>query len=230
MDNILRFETNVPVGPIALKFDEGKPVEGRFGDQYLYTLMDGRTMYVSPVVASKINEQEIRRGDQFTICKKEVKDPNGGKPRIEWQVYRNQPAPAKSPTPAELTGIDETDIEKQLRESLRVIEMRKAQQSQPGQPAAAPSAESNHVERFNGNGSANGNHHEAPRPPATATPTIPLKIPMNIAFREILAFCKQELTAASGQWADGARQDLVSTLIIGAMREGWVGPWERGAK
>ena len=74
----------------------------------------------------------------------------------------------------------------------------------------------------NGNGYINGAAQ------GTAPAPVPIKIPLNIAFREILAFCTQELRAAHEQWSDSARQDLVSTLLIQAAREGWCTIWERG--
>ena len=48
--NILRFEANTPV-QVALKFDGGRDVDGRFGPQVLYTLADGRLMYLEPKAA-----------------------------------------------------------------------------------------------------------------------------------------------------------------------------------
>ena len=43
------FPTNVPV-TVTLAFQDGLDVEGRFGDQVMYTLEDGRVMYVAPMV------------------------------------------------------------------------------------------------------------------------------------------------------------------------------------
>lgn len=82
---ILRFETNVPV-KVALAYEEGKLVDGRFGDQWMYTLADERVMYAAPIVAERIQKLGVRKGEPFTICKREVKD--GLKKRIEWQVAR----------------------------------------------------------------------------------------------------------------------------------------------
>jgi hypothetical protein len=56
------------------------------------------------------------------------------------------------------------------------------------------------------------------------------KIPMNVALREIVEFTTAELKAAGLHLEGGPYQDLVSTFMIGGMREGWIGPWERGAK
>jgi len=50
---ILRFEVNIPVR-LALKCDGGRAVNGQYGPQVLYTLEDGRLMYLEPKVARRI--------------------------------------------------------------------------------------------------------------------------------------------------------------------------------
>ena len=45
MPDVLRFNTNIPV-KLALESPYGKHVEGRYGEQVLYPLKDGRVMYV----------------------------------------------------------------------------------------------------------------------------------------------------------------------------------------
>ena len=57
---------------------------GQYGDQVLYTLTDGRVMYVPPIVKKKIDELGIGRGELFTITKAEKK--NGTRRTIEWVV------------------------------------------------------------------------------------------------------------------------------------------------
>jgi hypothetical protein len=79
----VQFQTNVPID-IALKYNDGKEVTGQYGDQVLYTLTDGRVMYVPPIVKKKIDELGIGRGELFTITKAEKK--NGTRRTIEWVV------------------------------------------------------------------------------------------------------------------------------------------------
>jgi hypothetical protein len=83
MSDKVQFQTNVPV-EIALKYDDGKEVTGQYGDQVLYTLTDGRVMYVPPIVRRKIDEIRIGRGELFTLTKAEKK--NGTRRTIEWVV------------------------------------------------------------------------------------------------------------------------------------------------
>ena len=42
-NGILQFNTNSPV-EVALRWDDGKRVEGRYGEQIMYTLDDQRVM------------------------------------------------------------------------------------------------------------------------------------------------------------------------------------------
>ena len=83
MSDKVQFQTNVPV-EVALKYNDGKEVNGQYGDQVLYTLTDGRVMYVPPIVKRKIDELGIGRGELFTLTKAEKK--NGTRRTIEWVV------------------------------------------------------------------------------------------------------------------------------------------------
>jgi hypothetical protein len=84
-NGILRFNTNAPV-EVALRWDDGKRVEGRYGEQVMYTLEGDRIMYVPPVVAKQIQELGIRAREIFEICKAELREEN--KRWIEWRVRR----------------------------------------------------------------------------------------------------------------------------------------------
>ena len=84
-NGILRFNTNAPV-EIALQWNDGKRVEGRYGEQVMYTLDDNRVMYVPPVVAKQIHELGIRAREVFEICKAELREDN--KRWIEWRVRK----------------------------------------------------------------------------------------------------------------------------------------------
>jgi hypothetical protein len=83
MSEKIQFQTNIPV-EVALKYNDGKEVTGQYGDQVLYTLTDGRVMYVPPIVKKRIDELGIARGELFTITKAEKK--NGTRRMIEWMI------------------------------------------------------------------------------------------------------------------------------------------------
>jgi hypothetical protein len=76
--NILPFQVNVPA-EITLERPEGTLVQGRYGDRVMFTLADGRIMYVPPFVASKIQADGVAPGDRFQLCKTQVRNGiNGG--------------------------------------------------------------------------------------------------------------------------------------------------------
>ena len=88
---VLRLETNVPV-VASLMFDDGLPVQGRYGDQIMYTIAtDGgeRVMYVDPNVSQMFEKLGLKRGEPFRIGKMTHKD--GNRRGIEWKVSRLEP-------------------------------------------------------------------------------------------------------------------------------------------
>jgi hypothetical protein len=86
--NILPFHLNVPT-EITLERPEGTLVQGRYGDRVMYSLADGRVMYVPPFVANKIQAEGAAAGERFELCKTQVR--NGGRRAIEWIVRRLDP-------------------------------------------------------------------------------------------------------------------------------------------
>src|SRR5215469_2180645 len=85
------FEANVPVAA-TLAYADGLKVQGRFGDQVMYSLSDGRVMYVPPAVRDKLLELGIRQNEPFNICRAERRD--GNRRFVDWVV---QPQSAASP-------------------------------------------------------------------------------------------------------------------------------------
>lgn len=69
---------------VTLKYDAGKQVAGRFGDQYMFGLLDGRIMFVEPEVNSAIVQTGARAGDTVSICKRSEKQ--GRTTRTMWDV------------------------------------------------------------------------------------------------------------------------------------------------
>src|SRR5580698_4235336 len=63
---------NVPT-EVTLQSSQGVSVEGRYGTRMMFTLADGRVMYVPPIVAGKIEASGIIAGERFQLCKAAVK-------------------------------------------------------------------------------------------------------------------------------------------------------------
>jgi hypothetical protein len=85
MQEVVKFEINTPV-EVTLRDDQGKRVEGRYGDQVMYSLLDNRVMYVPPYVEQRLQELGIGAGEPFLLCKERVK--NGDRYQTEWSVRR----------------------------------------------------------------------------------------------------------------------------------------------
>ena len=80
----VRFQTNVPE-VIELEFARGKQVSSQFGgDQVMYSLTDGRRMYLPPFVAQKIEDAGIGAHTPFSLCKKEVT--HGNRRSVEYVI------------------------------------------------------------------------------------------------------------------------------------------------
>ena len=85
MNEVVKFPINTPVG-VTLQFEAGKRVEGRYGPQVMYSLLDDRVMYVPPYVEQRFKELAIGAGEALLLCRREVQD--GNRNRIEWSVKR----------------------------------------------------------------------------------------------------------------------------------------------
>jgi hypothetical protein len=85
MKERVAFQINVPV-TVALAYPDGIQVDGRYGDQVMYTLADERVMYVPPIVRTRISELGVGKGESVTVCKTERRE--GTRRFVEWQVER----------------------------------------------------------------------------------------------------------------------------------------------
>jgi hypothetical protein len=131
MRDVIRFQAEEPV-EVALKFTDGKDVEGRFGAQVLYTTTDDRILYLNPPEAKRIMQLGITKGELFTICKHEEK--RGSHKSVSWDIRRVYPdAPGNGGSAKILADITETTIH-QVNASSR-------QQQQHPNGTTAPAAE-----------------------------------------------------------------------------------------
>src|SRR5215831_18292505 len=92
------FQINVPV-TAALAYADGIKVEGRYGDQVMYSLTDERVMYVPLIVRDKLIELGIGQNEAFSICKGERRE--GNRRFIEWAVRRIEAEQPHAATPVE---------------------------------------------------------------------------------------------------------------------------------
>jgi hypothetical protein len=120
----LRFQPNV-AEEVALKFRDGRDVEGAYGPQVMFTLVDGRKLYLNPGPAERIRELGLRPGEFFSICKRQS---NGNS--VRWEVTRLDP-PATSGNGAAAHDAPRapayrSNLERQLAKSIEQVERAKA--------------------------------------------------------------------------------------------------------
>jgi hypothetical protein len=89
----VRFEANQPE-TITLRFSEGRPVEGRYGPQVMYSLIDGRVLYAEPELARAIEASGASQGDTITVTKRQNR--KGRTVSTTWEVERHEPEPAEA--------------------------------------------------------------------------------------------------------------------------------------
>jgi hypothetical protein len=82
----VQFATNTPE-TIALKYPTGKSVTSQIdgSEQLMFTLTDGRVMFLYPQVAEKISTLGLKPGEQFVMCKREVRNGESARtPGVWW--------------------------------------------------------------------------------------------------------------------------------------------------
>src|ERR1035438_8413380 len=82
MNEVVKFQNNTPV-EVTLQDEAGKRVEGRYGEQVMYSLLDNRVMYVPLYVEQRFQELAIAAGEPLVLCKQ-----RDGRNRTEWSVKR----------------------------------------------------------------------------------------------------------------------------------------------
>jgi hypothetical protein len=81
--DVVQFVPNVPV-EVALKYAlPGKIISTHTGERVLYTLADGRVMFLDLGVAKKVEDLGVNVRENFFLCR-----PEAGKKDAEWNVWR----------------------------------------------------------------------------------------------------------------------------------------------
>ena len=145
--NILRFQPNVPT-QVTLQSSQGVVVEGRYGNRMMFSLVDGRVMYVPPIVATKIEAEGIAAGERFELCKAQVK--NGHGRSVEWALRRLDPEEQLVEVAPDAPAPD-SPLERDLRLSVEMANAKKASSESPESPPSPP-AQTTPITNGNGNG------------------------------------------------------------------------------
>ena len=99
---VVDFPVNVPV-TIALKYPQGRIVSGQYGERIMFSLQDGRVMFLEPKVGGQIETLGINVRENFTITRKW--DGQKDSP-VSWEVARvpGEPPNSTSSVPATAAG------------------------------------------------------------------------------------------------------------------------------
>jgi hypothetical protein len=71
--DIVRFEFNVPQ-QVSLKFAGPKLIQTKHGERAMFSLKDGRVMFLEPKVAESIAMLELHAGEPFYVAKRRDRD------------------------------------------------------------------------------------------------------------------------------------------------------------
>ena len=80
---VVEFPANVPV-TVALKYGHAKTVSSQYGERFMFSLADGRVMFLAPEVGAKIEALGINVRENFTIIRKWDEE----KSAATWEVAR----------------------------------------------------------------------------------------------------------------------------------------------
>lgn len=194
----VNLRANVPL-QLALTSPEGELDNG-----IVYFETTSGTLQVTPRVAGKINELQLRIGEPFSICKYS----RAGLAEYNvWLTNESERGRAveEAEDPESLIPILQRSIERVPRKPAARVDQPQAMGTGTNGPAP----------------------QRAPIPATAPTKPSRVLIPYNVAFREVTQFVTAELKASGEQWSDQARQDLISTVLIAAAKQGFLGMWER---
>jgi len=82
--DVVEFPPNTPA-TVALKYAQGRTISGQYGERVMFTLTDGRVMFLAPEVAGQIETLGINVREWFTITKRTTGQ--SGAP-VTWDVAR----------------------------------------------------------------------------------------------------------------------------------------------
>jgi hypothetical protein len=108
MADVLRLQTNVPE-TIALEFTDGLTVSSKFGgDQVMFSLTDGRKLFLTPFVAKKIADSGVQAKQPFVLTKREIA--SGNRRSVDYQIetaklVQSSAVPAPSQTTIRQTQV-----------------------------------------------------------------------------------------------------------------------------
>jgi len=221
--DVVEFAPNVPQQIPGLKWPDGKIISNQYGERMMYTLTDGRVMFLDLDVGAKINLIELQPREAFWIRKTS----SGRKgDLVQWDVWKSgeryEPAPNQSDDcPPDWPPEPPSEIEIQLRDSIHQIQARKMQTPAPapigastgaGLAVPAPVPAAPHTITSSAQPTASGNGNSTTRP----------RTKLEDALKTVVQACHAaQLYAAEigfqmPPWTSEDLRTMANTILIGA--------------
>ncbi len=83
---VVEFPPDVPV-TVALKYSHAKTVSSQYGERFMFSLADGRVMFLAPDVRAKIEALGINVRENFTITRRWYEQ-QGSPATATWELAR----------------------------------------------------------------------------------------------------------------------------------------------
>jgi hypothetical protein len=162
MRETIEFDPNVPQR-VALQYSTGRIVDGRNGQRVMFSLVDGRVMFLDLEVAEQVNQLRPKPGETLTVCKSK-----SGR-ETAWFVEREPRSGEQGDGTFAVPAV-------------------KATAAVPAAAAANAASQPHHNNGSNGSIPVNGNgNHAAPAPPTPPAPRTQLED----ALRTVVFACHQ---------------------------------------
>ena len=210
----VKLSPNIPL-QLALADPSGVPEDFRVH----FPTSDGRVLTLPRKTAIELNRLDLKPGEAFCICRDVKKvdtlasGASKGMMQVSYRVWL--PAATEQERAAEEAEAEPAPI---LPPVIEAAARRRKPAKRDDQPRLFD----------RGTGTYGPMPQQVPIPEAlTAQVRASGPIPMDVAFREVVAFVTSELKAAGEQWTDQAKQDAISTVLIAAAKKGWLKVWER---
>lgn len=195
--NRINFQPNKPER-VALKYANGiNKVHRTFGAYTLYGLVDGRTMALPPSAAAMVTASGVKPSEPFLVEK--IQQPGN---KTDWRV-------SKLDLDAELEQMAGVGVYGVRPAPVKPFTVRSIDDPPPIAPMPP-------VQR------GTGTYGPSPKPQVVNG-----KIPIDLAFGEVLDWINRELAARGESWDAHTKQAMICTVLIDQSRAGRLAPWQR---
>jgi hypothetical protein len=196
MADKVTFQTNI-TQEIALAFAEPKEVQSTFspdGRQFMFSLTDGRVMFLNTSVAERVKSLNLQPKEPFEMCRQEKVE--GNRKRVEWHIAKvgvAEEAPA-------------------VQASAPASGNHQVAQAQPPTNGTTPAPVNGNGANANGHANGNGHHPTPDSPYEHSGPSLFLTEQTNMLI-DVYARC---MGYASQKYEGRVKPDDVRSILLSA--------------